>query len=72
MVDYSPQQSGNKLGKHVETIDMEHFKTFLENTRSYNYDLMLEIKDKEQNTLKVIAIFLYRKATSTHLGNMED
>ncbi len=56
MVDYSSQQSGKRKGKHAETLDEEHFKNFLQLTLPFDYDLMLEIKDKEQSTLKAIEI----------------
>jgi len=58
MVDYSSQQGGKMQGKHAETIDLDHFKNFLEVTRPFDYDLMLEIKDKEQSALKAVEIAL--------------
>ena len=58
MVDYSSQQRGERKGTHVETIDIEHFKKFLEKTRKQNFDIMLEIKDKEKSALKAIKIAL--------------
>lgn len=56
MVDYSSQESGKKKGKHAQTLDIEHFKNFLQFGVPFDYDLMLEIKDKEQSTLKAIEI----------------
>lgn len=58
MVDYSSQQSGKTQGKHAETLDLNNFKNFLEVTRPFDYDLMLEIKDKEQSALKAVEIAL--------------
>jgi UV DNA damage endonuclease len=56
MVDYSSQKTGHKMGKHVETINLEHFGAFLDKSKPYDFDLMLEIKDKEISALKAIEI----------------
>ncbi len=58
MADYSSQQSRKRQGKHAETLDLNNFKNFLEVTRPFDYDLMLEIKDKEQSALKAVEIAL--------------
>ena len=58
MVDYS-ERAGNSIrhqGKHAETLDIEQFKKFLQLTLSFDYDVMLEVKDKEQSALKAIEI----------------
>jgi UV DNA damage endonuclease len=55
-VDYSSQQKGY-TGKHVETVNLEHFEAFIEKTRQFDYDLMLEIKDKEKSAIKAINWF---------------
>ncbi len=47
MVDYSSQQRGARPGAHAETIDAADFKRFLKLTKPHDFDLMLEIKDKE-------------------------
>jgi len=44
------------MGKHVETINLEHFRRFLEETKPFDFDIMLEIKDKEMSALKAIEI----------------
>lgn len=54
MVDYSSQKPGERNGKHAESIDSEKFKNFLEKTRPFDFDIMLEIKDKETSALKAI------------------
>ena len=56
MVDYSLQQEGGRSGKHVETIDEETFTAFLVETRPYDFDIMLEIKDKESSALKAVEL----------------
>lgn len=56
MVDYSSQRKEGKSGSHAESIDPEHFRTFLKDTSNYDFDLMLEIKDKEKSALKALEI----------------
>ena len=54
MVDYSSQQEGEKSGKHAESIDIEDFRSFIEGSKPYDFDVMLEIKDKEKSALKAV------------------
>lgn len=54
MVDYSSQEPGKRRGKHAESIDVEHFTKFLEEARDFDFDTMLEIKDKERSALKAV------------------
>ena len=56
MVDYSYQRGDGRRGAHSDTIDIDNFRTFLEITQSYDFDIMLEIKDKETSALKVCEI----------------
>ncbi len=58
MVDYSSQQKGELKGKHTKSIDLEHFKNFLTLTKPFDFDIMLEIKDKEKSALKAIKVAL--------------
>ena len=58
MVDYSIQQADNKRGKHAESIDLKHFKKFLEDTKPFDFDIMLEIKDKDKSALKAVQMSL--------------
>ena len=52
MIDYSTQELGARLGKHTGTIDEQHFKEFLKITKDFDFDIMLEIKDKEASAFK--------------------
>jgi len=56
MVDYSSQQTGNRRAKHAERINKEKFRKFLEDTRPFDFDIILEIKDKEISALKAAEI----------------
>jgi len=56
MVDYSGQQVGGLKVSHMESIDASHFQHFLIATQRFDFDLMLEIKDKEMSALKAVGI----------------
>jgi len=56
MVDYSSQRRGEREGKHVETINLGNFKNFLEETKPFDFDVMLEIKDKEKSALEALKV----------------
>jgi UV DNA damage endonuclease len=52
MVDYSNRISGDKRCRHVQTVDPKLFKNFIQKTTGLNFDIMLEIKDKEASARK--------------------
>jgi UV DNA damage endonuclease len=54
MVDYSHQRAAKLNVMHAESIDVERFRRFLEQTEPFDYDVMLEIKDKEESVLKAL------------------
>ena len=62
IVDYSSQNSvkgkenKRRKGKHAERIDLILFKKFLEETQNLDFDIMLELKDKEKSALKALDI----------------
>lgn len=58
ILDWSSQQPDAKLGKHANTIDMNKFRAFIQKTKGINFDIMLEIRDKEQSALKAIKVLL--------------
>jgi len=53
MVDFSHHIPGDSSRKHAQTIDTSIFLSFLESTGDYDFDIMLEIKDKEKSALEV-------------------
>jgi len=56
MVDYSSQGPGKRPGAHAEHIVPEAFRQFLKETRVADFDIMLEIKDKEKSALSALDI----------------
>jgi UV DNA damage endonuclease len=56
MVDYSQQKRGSSRRAHAEKMETPEFRRFLESTRPYDFDVMLEIKDKEKSALKAVKI----------------
>lgn len=55
MVDYSSQQPGARPGTHATAIDLNNFRHFFHTLAKYEFDLMLEIKDKEKSALTLIS-----------------
>lgn len=56
MIDYSHQRNGAIKGTHANTINVSGFREFLKVSRPYDFDVMLEIKDKEKSALKAVRI----------------
>jgi len=56
IVDYSTQEKEGRKGRHAQTIDLDHFNSFLMKSRPYDFDIMLEIKDKEKSAEAAISV----------------
>jgi UV DNA damage endonuclease len=56
MIDYSSQRPNARKGAHVESLNGKRFKAFLKISKKYDFDCMLEIKDKEKSALKALSI----------------
>jgi len=56
MIDYSSQKIGFRPGSHAESINLKDFKKFLKQSEPYDFDIMLEIKDKETSALKAVEL----------------
>jgi len=56
MVDYSSQEPGKRVGAHVLHIVTEDFRQFLRETSTADFDIMLEIKDKEKSARAALGI----------------
>ncbi len=56
MVDYSSQAAGRRRGAHVESLEAGHFRAFLRAAAGIDFDLMLEVKDKERSAARALRI----------------
>ena len=56
MVDYSQQSPDGKKGKHITSINPLKFEKFLHEITRLDFDIMLEIKDKEKSALQALKI----------------
>ena len=56
MIDYSSQKAKHRMGRHIETIDLKEFTEFLDKSKPYDFDVMLEIKDKEKSALSAVEV----------------
>ena len=54
LIHYSSKHPTKGKGSHAEVIDIQHFKDFIKTTKFFNFDIMLEIKDKEQSALLAV------------------
>lgn len=52
IIDYSNQDPDKQVGAHSETIDQKKFKRFLNQLSKVDFDVMFEVKDKEQSVIK--------------------
>lgn len=56
IVDYSSQEPKARLGSHTHHINQNHFRSFIEQLPEHDFDLMLEIKDKEKSALVALKL----------------
>ena len=56
MMDYSSQALGERKGKHTDNLVDEQFRAFLTHLHGLDFDVMLEIKNKEASALRAVAI----------------
>lgn len=61
IIHYSSEHPTKGLCKHAEEIDIKHFTNFIKRTQNYNFDIILEIKNKEQSALKALEIIMNDK-----------
>ncbi|MBD2721526.1 UV DNA damage repair endonuclease UvsE [Hymenobacter armeniacus] len=56
MMDYSSQALGERKGKHTDDLVDDLFRGFLADLHGLDFDMMLEIKNKEASALRAVAI----------------
>lgn len=56
MVDYSSQEPGGKRGIHAHTLNEHHFQQFLQESREFDFDVMLQIKEKERVACRALEL----------------
>ncbi len=56
IIHYSSQAGGKRRGGHADSLDRDDFRFFLHRLRGIDYDLVLEIKDKEKSAQKALTI----------------
>ena len=56
MIDYSNQESNQRKGKHSKTLDIKQFEKFILSVSNYDFDIILELKDKEKSAQKAIKL----------------
>ena len=56
IVDYSCQDPARRPGAHCLSIDLKDFRDFLRLSRPLDFDIMLEIKDKEASALRALRL----------------
>jgi UV DNA damage endonuclease len=70
MIDYSSQEPGRRFGAHAIHIVEEDFRQFIKETMPVDFDIMLEIKDKEKSALA--ALDIARNDSRLVTGGRED
>ena len=56
MIDYSNQESNQRKGKHSKTLDIKQFEKFILSISNCDFDIILELKDKEKSAQKAIKV----------------
>jgi len=65
MTDYSNQEEGQRKGIHARHININKFRRYLQETKDFEFDIMLEIKDKEKSALEAIKEVRIRNKITT-------
>ncbi len=53
MIDFSQQEPNARVGNHCKTLDEDKFIEFYQQAGQFDFDMMLEIKDKEASALRI-------------------
>ena len=69
MVDYSSQEPAGLSRQHSATLNIEDFTLFLKQSNPFDFDVMLEIKDKEKSAIKAINLAIKDWRVHNFLNN---
>ena len=58
IIHYSSEHPLKGKCRHADSIDLDHFKFFIETTKNFDFDVMIEIKNKENSTLLALNAIL--------------
>ncbi len=56
IVDYSDQDPDGRRGKHAQSFDPQRLRALLRETAAIDFDLMLEVKDKERSAIEALKL----------------
>ena len=56
IIHYSSEHPVKGKPRHTDSINISHFMDFLKKAKNFDFDIMLEIKDKEKSALKAIRL----------------
>ena len=56
MIDYSNQEPNQRKGKHSKALDIKEFENFILSVYNCDFDVMLELKDKEKSAMNAIKV----------------
>ena len=59
IIHYSSEHSVKGKLSHADHIDLDHFRFFLNKTKDYDFEIMLEIKDKEESALQAVKLLIH-------------
>lgn len=71
MVDYSSRRIGGSPRQHTESIDLGDFRIFLRETFPLDFDIMLEIKDKEKSAIRAVKAALHDSRFQKIMENLQ-
>ncbi len=58
IIHYSSEHLIKGKCRHADSININHFKNFIESSQNYDFDIMIEIKNKESSALQAINAIL--------------
>jgi len=61
ILHYSSEHPFKGKYRHADEIEMNHFRKFIEKTKKYDFDLMLEIKNKERSAILAVNMLINDK-----------